>query len=538
MPDQQVWGQKLSDKADGYPVLTSEESKKVLKVTFATQDNEEYDAKYTNLNGTVEMPETPEKTNYTFEKWAKTQEANGEKFDEKTQVTEDITVYAVGRDHFGGDSADITLSRTYGYDAPITVNLDEHMKYANKSVASEGKFTYEISNKGNTNASIESENTLSVPTGLNADDYTITVTATGTNDDANVGDGKSVTITGVTVGGADAEYYQAAAAPTGAVTVNIEKADSTVVAPTGKTDLTYNGTAQELLATAGSATGGELQYKVDEGTYSTDAPKATTAGEHTVYYKVVENENYNGIAEASIKVTIAKATPTFDVTGAVKNNDGTAAANRKLTLKPLGLETTTDESGNYTFDEVEAGSYNIVVETSDGKTVTTLVDVTDGNVSADIMLPAANVGSTVETTEGTQNTDIKVEDIVVGGLDTLAETVVNELPEEDKTKDIEVKMTVESKPEIATDTAQQAIKQQSQNKTEKLNYIDIDIVKTVGTESENVTETTNLITIVIPFVTSGKTDITVYRYHDGAAKTFPFTDVNAGDWFYNNVQYV
>ena len=589
--DAQVWGQKLSDGADEYPVLTSDKSKKVLKVTFLS-DSAEHAVRYTNPNGTVTLPEEPAKTNYTFEKWSQSNDAAGAEFNEKTLVTEDITVYAVGRDHFGGDSADITLSGTYGYKAPLTVNLDEHMKYANKSVAATGKFTYEISNKGNTNASIESENTLSVPTGLDADDYTITVkatektpqyslmsvedfgtddvtltvkvsitkaaasvtvaptakdltydgteqelvtagetedgtirysldnadystnipkgteakaytvwykvvgdsnhndstpqsvgvtikkansevtvadssatygdtltlkadvkksnaagislmsaeqdkvdfkagetslgtatveysdselksvgtatltvtvdkakynaikavngkitaeyggsvnlnestkdnitvtlnkktltytatatnrkyngektvevtltptnangdtvtlTATGTIDDANVGDGKSVTITGVTVGGEDAEYYQAADAPIGAVTVNIEKADSTVTAPTAKTDLTYNGTAQELLETAGSATGGELQYKVDEGTYSTAAPTAITAGEHTVYYKVVGNDNYNGIAEASIKVTIAKATPIFPEVGDV--DGGTYEPGKKL----------------------------------------------------------------------------------------------------------------------------------------------------------------------------------------------------------------
>ena len=58
-----------------------------------------------------------------------------------------MTVYAVGRDHFGGDSADITLSRTYGYADAITVNLDEHMEYANRSVAAADKFEYSMLEK-------------------------------------------------------------------------------------------------------------------------------------------------------------------------------------------------------------------------------------------------------------------------------------------------------------------------------------------------------------------------------------------------------
>ncbi len=68
-------------------------------------------------------------------------------------------------------------------------------------------------------------------------------------------------------------------------------------------------------------------------------------------------------------------------------------------------------------------------------------------------------------------------------------------------------------------TEQQAIKNKAGSDA-KINYVDIDIVKTVGTASENITETTNLITIVIPFVTSGKTAITVYRCHDGAESDY------------------
>ncbi len=67
--DEQVWGQKLGEEADTYPVLTGEENNKVLKVTFATQENESYDVKYTNFNGTVTLPsDNPTKDNYEFAK--------------------------------------------------------------------------------------------------------------------------------------------------------------------------------------------------------------------------------------------------------------------------------------------------------------------------------------------------------------------------------------------------------------------------------------------------------------------------------------
>ena len=177
-PEQQVWGQQLGEGGDDYPVFTSDGNKKVLKVTFATQDNEEYAAKYANPNGTVEMPKNPESENYTFGKWATTQDAEGDEFNEETVVTEDMTVYAMGSVKPGAVGEYTLPTDNYGYVSPITVNLDNCMKEVYKIISPEGKFTYEISDQGSTNARIESENTLTIPTGLDAGVYTITVKAT------------------------------------------------------------------------------------------------------------------------------------------------------------------------------------------------------------------------------------------------------------------------------------------------------------------------------------------------------------------------
>lgn len=99
------------------------------------------------------------------------------------------------------------------------------------------------------------------------------------------------------------------------------KADPTYTAPTAKNGLTYNGQPQELI-NAGSATGGEMQYKLtEEGAYSASIPKATDAGVYTVFYKVVGNDGYNDVAEQSMTAYIGMAvlggTPTFTpITGA------------------------------------------------------------------------------------------------------------------------------------------------------------------------------------------------------------------------------
>ena len=101
--------------------------------------------------------------------------------------------------------------------------------------------------------------------------------------------------------GINGTSYSSATAPTDAgsyrasVTVgsatatknfSIAKAASAITnAPTANT-LTYTGEAQALI-TAGTASGGTMQYKLGDGEYSTDIPTATDAGDYTVCYKVV-----------------------------------------------------------------------------------------------------------------------------------------------------------------------------------------------------------------------------------------------------------
>ena len=99
------------------------------------------------------------------------------------------------------------------------------------------------------------------------------------------------------------------AADGGSVEVTIAKADVTVTAPTAKTGLEYNGSAQELI-TAGTASVGTMQYKVGESEWSENIPTATNAGTYTVEYKVVVDDNYNEPQGGSIEVVIAKANAT------------------------------------------------------------------------------------------------------------------------------------------------------------------------------------------------------------------------------------
>ena len=113
-----------------------------------------------------------------------------------------------------------------------------------------------------------------------------------------------------------------------------EKADPAYTVPTAKTGLTYHGQAQALI-TPGSATGGEMQYKLGNGAYSTTIPTATDAGAYTVYYKIIGDENHNDVSEASITVTIKQATLTGRPTFTPITKEGKTIADVTLTA-PAG----------------------------------------------------------------------------------------------------------------------------------------------------------------------------------------------------------
>lgn len=96
---------------------------------------------------------------------------------------------------------------------------------------------------------------------------------------------------------------------TRSVTWTIGKATPVVTPPVGKT-LDFTGGAQDLI-TAGSATGGTLQYKLGDGEYGTAIPKAAEVGTYTVYYRVVGDNNWNDVAQSSVTASIEAQTVTL-----------------------------------------------------------------------------------------------------------------------------------------------------------------------------------------------------------------------------------
>lgn len=236
------------------------------------------------------------------------------------------------------------------------------------------------------------------------------------------------------------------------VTIEVAKADPVVTAPVGKKNLEYTGQALELVV-AGSTTGGELQYKVGNGSWSADIPTGTEAATYTVYYKVVGDNNYNDVAEASLTVKISLSvitvtehayTGTYD--GAEHESNVTAdVEGAKIEYKKQGESDFSEESpkyklaGSYTVDyrvskdnyETVEGQFTVTIskqtvkvtgivaedKTYDGNTSATLnfdSVVFDGKVASDTLTASAN--GTFDSADAGER-DVAITDLSIAGVD-------------------------------------------------------------------------------------------------------------------------
>ncbi|MDO4540234.1 MAG: S-layer homology domain-containing protein, partial [Syntrophomonadaceae bacterium] len=193
------------------------------------------------------------------------------------------------------------------------------------------------------------------------------------------------------------------------------------------------------------------------------------------------------------------AQPPRSVGGTI-NNATSATVELKKGDAVIKSLTTSSDDGAFNFENVPVGDYNLVV-TADGKTVTTLVTIADGDVSGlSIAIPADYVSSIVEVEPGAP-------DVVAGGLDEEAEDVAAVVA---SGSTVVVTLTIESKPD-----AGDKIEAVAPGKT--LTALEITVEKTVAGNATTITETANVLELIIPFPTSGRTGITVYREHNGAA---------------------
>ena len=111
----------------------------------------------------------------------------------------------------------------------------------------------------------------------------------------------------------DGESYSLSAASGKYVTHNV-RTSASYTAPTARS-LTYNGGAQNLI-NAGSTSDGIMQYSTNGSNWSTTVPTGTTAGNYTVYWRIIGDADHVDKPAASIAVNIAKASRSISFTSA------------------------------------------------------------------------------------------------------------------------------------------------------------------------------------------------------------------------------
>lgn len=175
--------------------------------------------------------------------------------------------------------------------------------------------------------------------------------------------------------------------------LKVNKAASSLEKPTGIDGLIYSG-GDQTLVNAGTATGGKLLYKVDDGAYSENIPEARTAGAHTVYFKVEGDADHTGIAEESLTVTIAPQP--VKISGVKAKNkvyDGTKDAEFDYTEMVI--------NGKYGTDDLTATAAGAFENANAGenKTVSITGFTLGGNDAANYELDDGQQGSTTATIE-------------------------------------------------------------------------------------------------------------------------------------------
>ena len=189
-------------------------------------------------------------------------------------------------------------------------------------------------------------------------------------------------------------------AVSGSTTFAISSADGSLNPPVGKSDLVYNGTAQDLI-TAGSTTTGTMEYSLDGTTYSTSIPQGTDAGSYTVYYKVTGDDDNSNIAAQDFQVTIAAKTvdsPSITLSETSYTYDGTAK-------KP----TVTVDDGETTIPSSEY-SVSYTNNTNAGTATVTITDVEGGNYAV-----SGSTTFTISVADGSLTAPTGTSDLVYNG---------------------------------------------------------------------------------------------------------------------------
>ncbi len=210
-------------------------------------------------------------------------------------------------------------------------------------------------------------------------------------------------------------------------TIVVETKTPTVTAPTLAAGWTYDAAAHDLLATAGSVTGGTMYYSPDNSNWYTNyqdaALQATNAGNYPVYYKVTGDPGYSDIPSTPVgTVMVAKATPTITLSATSGDlyergrittftaSTSSAGDGATLSVSSSGNATASISSGTVTVKGTSVGSATVTVTSSpttnyNGTTATFAATINPLTADMNPLYYVAPYNMTSATTMGATDSD-------------------------------------------------------------------------------------------------------------------------------------
>ena len=337
---EQVWSQQIG--VDDHPVLVSDgKPVPVVQITVKLVDDGEMATEltkcYTNKESTLSAYPTPEEPGAVYTFYEDENCTDDKKIDTATKTySTDTTIY-VKQSKLPDLEGTVTIAGTPKTGEKLTANVTGT---PNDATLSYQWYRCEDAS-GETSTAID---------GATGKTYTVTK--------ADTGKYIKVVVT--------ADNYSGSLSAT---TSQVQANPATVsTAPAAKDNLVYTGSAQALV-TAGEATGGDMMYRLgDSGEFSADIPTGTNAGDYSVWYKVVGDENHSDTDPVEVKITIAKAAPAYTVPTDLTATYGDTLADVTLT-SGWAWDDDTASVGNVgsntfsaTFTPDDTDNYNTVTE--------------------------------------------------------------------------------------------------------------------------------------------------------------------------------
>ncbi|MDI4644253.1 DUF4073 domain-containing protein [Cohnella hashimotonis] len=269
-----------------------------------------------------------------------------------------------------------------------------------------------------------------------------------------------------------------------------------------------------------------MEYAIDEGSWVTFDPAhpPVLSGDHTVKVRV----KAKGSIPAGVEKTIVfTANGTYSVLGTVVDDapdanfiTGAAVKVMKGNVQ-IGSTALTDANGHFKVTGVPNGTYNLVV-TKEEQIITIAVTVKDQDYDFSprfIVLPRGNKNSALEIKGDTPS-------VVVDGLNDLFADTQHAYTADDQQLvadggSVKITLGVEKQDAAAATGASDLLNLAGGQSIDL--YLDMTLTKT-RIDTSNQTTTTalstvgSLLKIIVPYDLSGKTNVTLYRFHDGVAQ--------------------